>query len=160
MEVQKTNLVNNLRLPELILNRIVQLETVGVGCGPHCVCRAYVAAAMSEGQATAVETEAKAVTFDRKQPLGEVGLSELLGPDIPEVTEMLTKIANDKKLPDRQPDLKGGVAGAKDAYARLYLAAFGVPPGLAQLISAAMGSGAHVAILDEEGIHTSHPHRA
>jgi hypothetical protein len=91
---------------EEVLNRILHLENVGVGCGPECLCRAYSAALLTDEQAASLEVEAKAAVFDHKEPIGEKS---------PEQVNTLERIAHDKLLPDRKPDEKGGRQGAENA---------------------------------------------
>ncbi len=101
---------------EQILKRILFLETVGVGCGPVCTCRAYVAASLTDSQAALLEEESRAVVFNHKTPVEEAGVLALLGDTVlPQQTEGLGVIARDKRLPDRRPTEKGGVQGAEAA---------------------------------------------
>ncbi|MES2006841.1 MAG: hypothetical protein V4436_01900 [Patescibacteria group bacterium] len=105
---------------ERVIERILLLETVGVGCRPECVCRAYVASTLNDEQAASLEAEAKAVTFDHKEPIGEEGVLTLLGPTASaDQVETLTRIARDKKLPGRHPEEKGGRLGAEIAIMQL-----------------------------------------
>lgn len=105
---------------EGILKGIVLLESLGVGCGPECGCRGLVARSLSDTQTASLEAAAKAVVFDHKKPPEEKGVLELLGPSANafQVTA-LDRIAEDKLLPDRHPEEKGGRLGAERTFEKL-----------------------------------------
>ncbi|MES2006845.1 MAG: hypothetical protein V4436_01920 [Patescibacteria group bacterium] len=132
-----------------MIERIVKLETVGVGCGPSCPCRGLLAVSLTDDQAALIDTEAKAVVFDKKQPIGEEGVITLLGSSATEdQTRHLRKIARDKLEPDRKPNETGGVEGAGEDL--MILAMHGALP-MNVLLALTMG-GPDIADMDDEDI--------
>ena len=99
-----------------LLKRTLLLETVGVGCGPVCMCRAALADTLTDSQAELIEKLAKGVIFEKKEPVGEMGLLTELGATILDVQKTLLRhIAEDKLQPDREPHVKGGTRSALES---------------------------------------------
>ncbi len=99
---------------EVAAGRIVFLEEVGVGCGPKCMCRAVLAATLTDEQAA--ELEAGTMEVDPKTSVGESGILALLKPEAKKYelqVNILKTITHDKELPDRRPGEKGGSQSAK-----------------------------------------------
>ena len=98
------------------VKRVILLETLGVGCGPTCTCRAALAMSLTKTQSELLEDVAKGVVFDGKEPGGEAVVLAELGPSATEFqVTALAHIAEDKRSPGKRRDEKGGVLGAIEA---------------------------------------------
>lgn len=82
--------------PEKIIERILLLETSGVGCGPICSCRAQLAITMSDKQEQKVREHATRVTFD-KVPTDAAIVKQLLDGTLVDIQpKLLDKLHHDR----------------------------------------------------------------
>ncbi|OHA06650.1 MAG: hypothetical protein A3B34_01235 [Candidatus Sungbacteria bacterium RIFCSPLOWO2_01_FULL_54_21] len=101
-----------------VIERILLLETVNVGCDRTCTCRAKFAAMMSEVEVAKVRQLATEVTHERR-PSDEARVKGLLDDTMtPLMRAMLNRMAEDRD--GASPDsIRGGLRGATIALMEL-----------------------------------------
>lgn len=101
-----------------VIERILHLENVGIGCDASCACRAFFALTMDEAQAAALKEHATQVIFG-KLPATDTATRAMFGDTLrPMQVETLDRIMEDSQ---GETDIKGGEIGAKMALSTLMM---------------------------------------